>query len=46
MLYCFLCQYGFTSLHLAAQNGDNTLVRAITNHPGVRMDTVTGKAVG
>ena len=46
MLYCFLCQYGFTSLHLAAQNGDNTLVRAITNHPGVRVDTVTGKAVG
>lgn len=36
--------YGFTSLHLAAQNGDNTLVRAITNHPGVRVDTVTGKA--
>ena len=46
MLYCFLFQYGFTSLHLAAQNGDNTLVRAITNHPGVRVDTVTGKAVG
>ncbi|XP_022786816.1 serine/threonine-protein phosphatase 6 regulatory ankyrin repeat subunit A-like isoform X3 [Stylophora pistillata] len=36
--------YGFTSLHLAAQNGDNTLVRAITNHPGVRVDSVTVKA--
>ncbi|XP_020630603.1 ankyrin repeat domain-containing protein 50-like [Orbicella faveolata] len=38
--------FGFTPLHLAAQNGDNTLVRAITNHPGVRVDSVTLKAVG
>ncbi|XP_078360679.1 uncharacterized protein LOC144645086 isoform X3 [Oculina patagonica] len=36
--------FGFTPLHLAAQNGDNTLVRAITNHPGVRVDAVTLKA--
>ncbi|XP_068748124.1 serine/threonine-protein phosphatase 6 regulatory ankyrin repeat subunit B-like isoform X2 [Montipora capricornis] len=35
--------FGFTPLHLASQNGDNTLVRVITNHPGVRVDSVTVK---
>ncbi|KAK2558333.1 Ankyrin-1 [Acropora cervicornis] len=35
--------FGFTPLHLAAQNGDNSLVRVITNHPGVRVDSVTVK---
>ena len=38
-------QFGFTPLHLAAQNGDNSLVRVITNHPGVRVDSVTVKTV-
>ena len=39
------CQYGFTPLHLSSQNGDNTLVRVLTNHPGVRIDAVTLKMV-
>ena len=38
-------QYGFTPLHLSSQNGDNALVRVLTNHPGVRIDAVTLKMV-
>ena len=42
----FICsQYGFTPLHLSSQNGDNGLVRVLTNHPGVRIDAVTLKMV-